>query len=283
MTKTKVITDSDSSLSLDLATRYGIEVVPITVHFGEEIFNTNVDINDKTLFERIDKTGKLPTTAAPPAFAFSKAYKKAFSEGADSIICICVASKVSATYTSAFNACEDFPGKKITVIDSNAISMGQAFIAIDAVENLKAGKTYEQVVKRAGELYKNLHLYASLSTLKYLSMSGRVGKLTAGMADLLNIRPILTMINGKLDMLEKVRTKRAAMDRLVELTCKSVGDRPIDKMAIVHINNLPDSEELLSRLKERLKVPSEVFTMEFTPGLSVHTGSGLVGANILTK
>lgn len=283
MPKVKVITDSDSSLSLELAGKYGIDIVPITVHFGEELFHTNIDIDDKALFERIDRTGKLPTTAAPPAAAFANAYKKAFKEGYDEIICVCVASTISATYTAASNACEDCPDGKISVIDSGAVSMGQGFLAMDAVERLKAGMTREQVVERIGALKNNLHLYASLSTLKYLSMSGRVGKLTAGMANLLNIRPILTMMNGKLDMLEKVRTHRAAMDRLVELVAASVDDHPIDRMAIIHINNLPDAEILLSKLKERLKVPPDVYIMEFTPGLSVHTGSGLVGANILTK
>lgn len=283
MPKTKVITDSDSSLSLELAGKFGIDIVPITVHFGEELYHTNLDIDDKLLFEKIDKTGKLPTTAAPPAAAFAKAYKKAFAEGAEEIICICVASTISATYAAAVAACEDCPDGKITVIDSGAVSMGQGFLAMDAVENLQAGKTRAQVVERINTLKNNLHLYASLSTLKYLSMSGRVGKLTAGMANLLNIRPILTMINGKLDMLEKVRTKRAAMDRLVDLVATSVGKKSIDRMAIIHINNLPDAEELLVKLKERLVVPPNVYIMEFTPGLSVHTGSGLVGANILTK
>lgn len=283
MPKVKVITDSDSSLSLQLAGDYGIDIVPITIHFGEEIFHTNLDIDDKILFERIDKTGKIPTTAAPPAAAFAKAYKKAFEEGADEIICICVASTISATYAAAVNACEDCPGKKITVIDSGAVSMGQGFLAMDAVERLRTGMTRDQVIERMDTLKNNLHLYASLSTLKYLSMSGRVGKLTAGMANLLNIRPILTMIDGKLDVLEKVRTRRAAMERLVELVVTSVGKRPIDKMAIIHINNPSDAEELLAKLKEHLEVPAKVYVTEFTPGLSVHTGSGLVGANILTK
>lgn len=283
MPNIKVITDSDSSLSLELAGKYGIDIVPITIHFGEETFHTNLDITDKTLFERIDRTGKIPTTAAPPAAAFAKAYKKAFDAGADGIICICVAGTISATYTAAVNACEDCQGKKITVIDSGTISMGQGFLAMDAVEGLRAGMTHDQVVGRVNSLKNNLHIYASLSTLKYLSMSGRVGKLTAGMANLLNIRPILTMINGKLDMLEKVRTRRVAMNRLVELVVASVGNRLIDKMAIIHINNPSDAEELLLKLKEHLAVPAEVYTMEFTPGLSVHAGSGLVGANILTK
>ncbi len=283
MANVRVMTDSDSSLSLELAAQYGIDIIPITVHFGDETFYTNIDIDDRSLFERIDRTGRLPTTAAPPAFAFSKVYKKAFDEGADSIICICVASKVSATYASALSACDDFPGKKISVIDSEAISMGQGFIAMDAVEHLRLGESHDMVVARASTLHKNLCLYASLSTLKYLAMSGRVGKLTAGMADLLNIRPILTMMDGKLDMLEKVRTRKVAMDRLVELVINSVGAKEIDKLAIVHINNEKDAEELLNRLREKLTVPKEIYITSFTAGLAVHTGSGLVGANILTK
>ena len=104
MIKVHVITDSDSSLSPELAAQHNIKVVPITIQFGEETYTTGVDIDDKLLFEKIDKMGKLPTTAAPSPGAFVSAFQEAFNAGAESIICICVSSKVSSTYESALLA-----------------------------------------------------------------------------------------------------------------------------------------------------------------------------------
>ena len=123
MANIHVITDSDASLPAELAAKYGIVQVPITIQFGEETFETGIDIDDKLLFEKIDALKKLPTTAAPSPAAFNKAFKNAFDQGAESIICVVVGSKVSRTYDSAINAVDDFPGKKITVIDSEFMSL----------------------------------------------------------------------------------------------------------------------------------------------------------------
>jgi DegV family protein with EDD domain len=114
-------------------------------------------------------------------------------------------------------------------------------------------------------------------------MGGRVGTMAAGMADLLNIRPILTIIDGKLALLEKVRTQRAAMDRLINLLVKSAEGKEIEKVGITHINNSAGAAELETRLRQELKLPSEIIVAEFTPGLSVHGGTGLVAGIILTK
>ena len=117
MTKIHVITDTDSNLPVDLAKKYNIRQVPITIQFGDKSFADNIDIQNPALFERIDNTGKLPTTAAPSPAAFSLAFTSAFEEGADSIICVCVGSKISRTYESALVAADEFPTKKITVIE----------------------------------------------------------------------------------------------------------------------------------------------------------------------
>jgi DegV family protein with EDD domain len=278
MAKIAVITDTDSSIPEALAAKYGIHQAPITIHFGNETFASGVDIDDNRLFERIDQTGKLPTTSAPAPGAFSKAFKAAFEAGTDSIVCICVSSKVSATYTSALTAVEQFPGRKITVIDSLSLSMGQGFMVLAAAEAAASGASHEEIVNHARSLTGRMHLYATLTTLKYLAMSGRVGKVAAGMATVLNIRPILTIRDGELAMLEKVRTKKAAMQRLVDLLKDSVNGKTIERAAIIHVNNTADGAELEAQLRACLNLPENVITTAVSPGLSVHSGSGMVGA-----
>lgn len=283
MTNIKVITDSDSSLSLALANQFEIRLVPITIQFGSESYTTNIDIDDKLLFEKIDASGKLPTTAAPSPGAFTAAFTEAFEQGADSIICICVSGKVSSTYESALLAAREMPERKITVVDSNSMTIGQGMVALAAAEAVAAGASHEEAVKKAESLIPRLYTYASFSTLKYLAMSGRVGKFVAVMASALDIRPLLTLRDGVLQMLEKVRTRSAAMDRLVNLIVKASEGKTIERIGFYHINNPDDLKILEARLREKLDLPEDALRVEFTPGLSVHAGPGMIGAFILSK
>src|SRR5512133_3806079 len=109
MTKIAVITDTDSSLPAQIADQHGIRQVPITIHFDDESFTTGLDIDDASLFEKIDRRNRLPTTSAPAPHAFAQAFEEAFTAGADAVVCICVSSKISATYNAAQTACDSFP------------------------------------------------------------------------------------------------------------------------------------------------------------------------------
>ena len=283
MSKVKVITDSDCSLSLEMAASHNIDIVPITIQFGEETYTTNVDIDDKLLFEKIDASGKLPTTAAPSPGVFVSVFEKAFKEGADSIICVCVSSKASRTLESAELATREFPGKKISLVDSLYMSLGQGFIVLAVAEALKNGSSHEEAVKIANEMIPHLSTFASFNTLKYLVMGGRVSKFSAGMAGALDIRPLLTMKDGSLQVLEKVRTRKAAMDRLVKLIVNDAQGKKIERIGIFHICNEEDANILLAALREHLDLPKDVLFVQFSPGLSVHAGAGMIGTAIYAK
>jgi DegV family protein with EDD domain len=282
MNKIAIVTDTDSSLPVDLAEKYAIQQVPITIHFEDSSYSSGVDIDDRLLFEIIDRKKKLPSTSAPPPSAFASAYETAFKDGVDSIVCICVSSKISGIYNSAVTACEMFPGRDISVIDSLNLSMGQGFMVLAAAEAARQGAAKEEVINQALEAGQRVHLYAVLSTLKYLAMSGRVGKLAAGMADTLNIKPILTVQDGKLDLLERVRTRKKAIERVIELTRSSVNGKAIERVAFLHVNNLEGAQELQSQLCNVLPCPSSIIMTNISPGLAVHTGSGVVGVVLLT-
>lgn len=283
MKKIAIVTDTDSSLPPVTAEQFGIQQVPITVHFDQDSFTTGVDINDASLFTKVDQLKKLPTTSAPSPHAFASAYEKAFQDGADAVVCICVSSKVSATYNSALTACEVFPGRDITVVDSLSLSMGQGFMALTAAEAARAGASKEQVIEQVTETGKRIQLYAVLSTLKYLAMSGRVGKLVAGMADTLNIKPVLTVNEGKLDLLERVRTRKKAIDRMFELIQSGLDGKAIERAAVIHVTDQNGALELQDQIRAKFAYQGPVITAEFTPGLSVHAGSGVVGMVILAR
>jgi DegV family protein with EDD domain len=277
------ITDTDSSLPEDLAARYHIQQVPITVQFGEESYLTGVDIDDTALFERVDREHQLPTTAAPSPGQFLEAYQTAFTNGAETVLCFTVSSAISTTYSSAVTAHELLPERDITVVDTRQLSLAQAFIVLAAAEAAQQGASKEVCLARAQAVGERVHLFTALSTVKYLAMSGRIGSIAAGMAGLLNIKPILTSRDGKLDMLEKVRTPRKSWERLIELTSEAAAGRRLERVGIAHVAALPAAQDFAQQLRARLNCLADILFAELTPGLSVHTGSGLVGVVCVTE
>ena len=282
MSRTAIITDTDASLPADLVARYSIAQVPISVQFGAEIIESDIDIDNATLFARVDRENKLPTTSAPPPGKFAQAYQAAIDENAESIVCLTVSSEVSASYNAARVARDMFPDHDITVIDSRMLAMGQGFMVLAAAEAAEAGASKGEVIARAQSVGERAHLYAALSTIKYLAMSGRVGHLAAGMATVLSIKPILAIRDGKLDLLERVRSQKKAIARVIELTREELGARRPERLAILHVDAFEAARLFEEQLRAAVPCPDNVLMTQLNPGLSVHSGAGLVGAAFVT-
>jgi DegV family protein with EDD domain len=278
-----VITDTDSSLPLDLAKKYNIVQIPIIIQFGEESFRDVYDVDNATVFSRVDREGRLPTTAAPSPGNFVNAFESAFDSGADQILCLTISSEMSAVYTVARTAAEMFTGKTIRVVDSRTVAYGEGLMAMEAARAIADGASLDQAVAAAINLRDRTHLFAALSTLKYLAMSGRVGKVAAGLASMLELKPILTLRNEKLEMLERVRTQGKAWKRVIELTCAATGERELEHLVILHVNAPEAASQFELQLRAALPCPPEIPHVEMTPGLSIHTGAGLVGVVVATK
>lgn len=271
-----IITDTDASLPNDVAEKYSIQQVPITVNFGSEVLKTGIDIDDTGLFARVDREGTLPTTAAPAPGDFATAFEKSFESGADSVLCFCVSSEVSATYGAAVAARQTMPERDIHVVDTLNLTMGQGFMVLAAAEAARNGKPVPEILSIAEQVRKRSHMYAVLPTLKYLAMSGRVGSLAAGFADVISVKPILTVRDGKLDLLERVRTLKKAWKRAIELSAAAVGTSQVERLAIVHVNAVSEAREFYKQVSASVPYSGEVFYAELSPGLSVHSGSGMV-------
>ena len=283
MPKISIVTDTDSSMPVSLAEKYGIPQVPISINFGEGHNETDLTITNKALFERIDKEGRLPTTAAPTPGNFADTFIKAFEkDGSEELVCFCISSVMSATFEAAQIAARDIlPDRKITVVDTKTMSVAQAYMTIAAAEAAARDASVSEIIDIAESIRDRSFIYGALATLKYLSMSGRVSHIAAGMAGMLNIKPILSIQNGKLDMLEKVRTRRKAWDRVIQLTKADASRSRIEKMAVLHVAAPDDAREMEILLRSNMELPDEVLIMELNPGLSVHTGSGLVGVGFV--
>ena len=272
-----IITDTDSSIPAGLAEQYKIIQIPINIHFGSETLAAVEEVDDARLFERVDKEKKLPSTSAPSPGKFALAYQAAFEAGYDEVLCFTVSSKVSAVYNSAVTACDLVQGKPVRVVDTESLSMAQGFIVLAAAEAAQAGRSSQAAIQLALEAGKRARLFAALATLKYLAMSGRVGHLAANIGGLLDVRPILTLREGKLELLERARTQAKAWGRVIELTQQAVDHKAIERMAILHVNAPEQAQAFQKMLCQEVTCPEKVLTAEITPGLSVHSGAGMVG------
>ncbi len=277
MSKVAIITDTDCSLPLELTNRYGIVQVPITVQFGKESFRAVYDLDDAATFARIDREGRIPTTAAPAPGQYAEAYQSAFQAGAEAILCFTISSAMSACYQSAMAAREMFPEREIRVVDTQTLSLAQGFMVLVAAEALEQGASLDEALAVAERQRERTYLFAALATLKYLAMSGRVGHLAAGLAGLLEVRPILTVVDGKLQLLERVRTQRKAWERLVELAVEAAQGRSIERLGYLHVNAREMAERFAAEVAAALPCSVEPLYADMTPGLSVHSGAGLVG------
>lgn len=280
---TALITDTDASLPLPLAERHGITQVPIMVHFGEESFRAVYELDDNALFERIRQSGLHPRTSAPSPGQFADAYRQALENGAERILCITVSATVSGTYAAACNARDLFPQADITVLDSQSLSIGQGFMVLAAAEALEAGADVAEAVAAAESVRSRTHLFAALDTLEYLARSGRVGHLTARFANALAVKPILTIRNGKLEMLERIRTEKRAWERLRILAAEHSAGRPLTQAALLDVGNESEqAQAFLDFLRQDLPYPETPLRVELTPGLSVHTGPRVLGLAFVT-
>jgi DegV family protein with EDD domain len=281
MGKIAVVTDSNASLPPEIIEQHGIYQVPINIHFEDQQFEAGVTIDDEALFSRVDEEKRLPTTSAPSPARFDEVFRRAFNDGAEAVLCFTVSSEVSATYAAALNGARMSSNRTIEVIDTHSLSLGQGFMVLAAVEALQAGASLEEAAARARRTGQQTYLFAALATLRYLAMSGRVGHLTAGVADLFNVKPLLTIREGKLEMLERVRTRRKAQARLLTLAAEAMGQRSVVRMGVVHVADRQAALDLEAQLRINLPVPQEILITELSPGLSVHTGAGLVGVSFV--
>jgi DegV family protein with EDD domain len=273
----KVATDSTCDLPAEWYQEYDITVVPINIQFGTETYLDGVTIDRETFYRRIEQTGKLPSTSQPSAGQFENHYRKMMDAGATDILSLHVTSKLSGTFQSAELAKEMLAGQvRVHPFDSACGSAGLGFMAVEATRMIRAEHTLDEILARMEALRERITVVLVLKDLRFAQMSGRVGRLQSSLASLLNVKPIVVLEKGILDVGEKVRSQGKALERMLDIVAERVGTHDPVNLAAIHAESPVEGEALLERAKKRLHC-RESFLANLTTSLVVHFGPGTLG------
>jgi len=271
----RIVTDGAADLPLEWQAEYGIDMLPVNIHFGEKTYLQNVDLDNEGFYRLVDETQKIPKTSQPSPHQFSEIYKKIAQPG-DTIISIHVTSKLSGTYASAVSAGRELAGiYDVIPFDSASGSMAIGFMCRAARLQERAGKNVDQIMKHLEEMRKTGRIVLALDTLKYARMSGRVGTMQAALASVLNVKPIAVLGDGLLQMTEKVRTRKASLERLIAMITEEFGNRPL-MMAILHARDPQAGQEMMERARAQFNI-KELFLVDLSISLAANLGPGTVG------
>lgn len=274
MGKIHVVTDSGSDLPQEVREQFGIHVVPLSIQFGDDIYLDGIDMQIDEFYRRLRSGDVLPSTCQPSPADFVKLYES-LAEPGDSIISVHLSSKLSGTYQSAVLASTMLPDLDITVLDSQSASFGIALAAIAAAEAVKAGKEKDAVIASAQQVIDTLAVYFMVDTLEFLKRNGRIGRASAMVGTLLNIKPILTLEDGVVTPFEKVRGRAKSIKRIVDAVGEYQRKTPEKKLrlGITHSDALADAEALSKTIQEQVPV-QDLFIAPIGPTIGVHVGPG---------
>ena len=271
----RIITDGAADFPVGWEEEFDIQIIPINVHFGEETFLQYVEMGLDDFYKKIDAGSVFPKTSQPSPHQFSEFYKKIAEEG-DTILSIHVTSKLSGTYASAVIAAEELEGKyNVIPFDSAGGSLGIAFMCRTARMMDREGKSVNEIVDHLETIREKVEIILTLDNLEYARRSGRVGTLRAALASVLNVKPIAVLKDGVLEMVERVRTRNASLERVLEMGKESFSDRPVH-LGIVHARD-PESAMKLSGQAKELFNSKDVVQSDLSVSLAINLGPGTVG------
>jgi fatty acid kinase fatty acid binding subunit len=266
-----VVADSAANLPSALARELGIEIVPMYLKLGDQVYRDGTDLTPEDFYQRLAVDGETATTSVPSPGDFMEAFQRT---GAREIVCITVASSMSSSAQQAAFAAEGFDGN-VEVVDSRTAAMAEGFVALEAARAAAAGGSFKEVTARALEVARRTRLLATVGTFAFLQRSGRVTKLQAYAATMLDIKPVFGFKGGEIVPVARTRTRRRALDRIVEDTVGEAGGRPLH-LAVIHAAATEEAEQLMDRVAARANVVERLITA-VTPVIGAHTGPGLLG------
>lgn len=276
-----VTTDSTCNLPQTLVDAHGIPIIPLTVHWGGESYYDGVTLDIDTFYEWLQTRDDFPTTSQPSAGAFIDFFQKvAEKKQTDTILGVFISNEMSGTLASAIQAkahlSETRPDLRIELVDSRSVSMGLGLQVLAAQRAAESGASIEAAIAVTERCREASHTLFAVDTLEYLHRGGRIGGAARLLGSALNLKPVLTFVDGKVEPLEKVRSRSKSLRRLVEIAEERLDGQNPTELAIIQAeaeDDLPDFKEMI---RERLK-PEQLYTVTLSPVVGTHGGPGTLG------
>jgi DegV family protein with EDD domain len=273
----RIVTDSTADIPDSIAAELGIRVVPSYVIFGAETYRDGVELTKEQFYRLLTSSSALPTTAAPPPATYEEAYRE-LSRDTQEILSIHLASQLSALSSSAALGAREVPEARIVIVDSGQVTMGYGWLAIAAAEAARRGEPLDSIVAHVEDMKRRARVVAVLDTLEFLRRGGRVGWGRALLGTVLNIKLMVEVHAGQVNLLERIRTLGRALDHLMDYV-QSLG--PLERAIVLHTGAPHLAEEIAGRLQV-LDPGWQRLIGEAGVTIASHAGPGAVGIALVS-
>jgi len=273
MSKIAIVIDSTAYLPENLIKSLNITVIPLHVIWGEKSYRDNVDITPKQFYSRLESAKVMPSTSQPTPQEFVNIYKPLLDNGKE-ILSIHISSKFSGTVDSATQAKKILASDRIEIIDSLSTTMAMGFIVLAAARAAEGGADLQSCKKIAEKARENTEVYFVVDTLEFLKRGGRIGGAAALLGHTLNIKPLLYVKNGSVEPYAKVRTKKKAVKRLIDICVEKIGKRRPVHLCVIHANAAEDAKGIKEELEKRFEAGAivEMLQAKLSPVIGNHVG-----------
>ncbi len=270
-----VVVDSTSYIPPKLVEKYNIHVIPQILNWEGSSLRDDVDIKPDDFYDRLSNAKEMPTTSQPSAGEFHEFFSKV-AETADSIVAVLISKSLSGTQASAQAAADMMDGYPIEIVDSESAAMGLGYMALAAARAAENGADYKEAAEAARALVKKVRVLFVVDTLEFLHRGGRIGGAQRLIGSMLSIKPILHLVDGKIEPLASVRTKKKALAHLMDVAKTEMAGKSGIKAAVIHAAAKEDAEKVYAELNELLQ-PEETHIVELSPVVGAHVGPKALG------
>jgi len=277
----RIVVDSTSDVTNEIIEKYNLKMVPLTVNFEKESFLDKVELNSEEFFEKLSKAEKLPTTTLVSPGTFVETFSEILVEG-DKVLGLFLAPELSGTYDSARMAKDMIGSEDIHIIDTRSVCLGAFALILEAIELVEQNKDIEEIVGELERLKEKTVAIAALDTLKYLEKGGRLSKGHAVIGSILNIKPIISIKDGKLEVIEKIRGKNKTVKWFDEWIEKNNYDLSDKTVLLFHGRSYEQLKLLRNAIEEKYKIKN-IIEQEVGAVIGTHSGPGVLGIAFLNK
>ncbi len=275
MSKVVVVTDSTAYLPPELAARHGIQVAPLYVNWDGQTYHDGVDITLADFYARLKTSKSLPTTSQTTPDDFSKIFSPILTAG-DQVLGVFISDTLSGTIESAMQVKKAMPGAPIEIVNSFSSAMALGFVALAAARAAESGANLAEAAAAARRAVEFTSVIFVVDTLEFLHRGGRIGGAKRFVGTALNLKPLLTLREGRVEPLESVRTKSKATDRMLDIIEAGIGDRRPLRLSPLHASAREEGEALMDAVEARFH-PDECVLSEVSPAIGTHVGPGTIG------